>query len=113
MDGTDAEYNRIAEDNGARLCAAILKRHGLDETAVYQHHDWYPRKDCPAYIRPHWRAFLAAVRQYLNNDTQVPSDYDKLAAELADLKEQLQLQHANAQDFRNEILAVIAKYDEK
>lgn len=113
MDGTDAEYNRIAEDNGARLCAAILKRHGLDETAVYQHHDWYARKDCPVYIRPHWSAFLAAVRQYLSDDTQVPSDYDKLVAELADLKEQLQLQHANAQDFRNEILAAVAKYDMK
>lgn len=113
MDGTDAKYNRIAEDNGARLCAAILKRHGLDETAVYQHHDWYARKDCPAYIRPHWSAFLAAVRQYLSDDTQVPSDYDKLVAELADLKEQLQLQHANAQDFRDEILAVVAKYEMK
>ena len=113
MDGTDAEYNRIAEDNGARLCAAILKRHGLDEDAVYQHHDWYARKDCPAYIRPHWSAFLAAVRQYLSDDTQVPSDYDKLVAELADLKEQLQLQHANAQDFRDEILAVVAKYEMK
>ena len=30
MDGTGAEYNRIAEDNGARLCAAILKRHGFE-----------------------------------------------------------------------------------
>ena len=113
MDGADAEYNRIAEDNGARLCAAILKRYGLDETAVYQHHDWYARKDCPAYIRPHWDAFLAAVRQYLSDDTQVPTDYDKLVAELADLKEQLQLQHANAQDFRDEILAAVAKYETK
>lgn len=113
MDGSDAEYNRIAEDNGARLCAAILKRHGLDETAVYQHHDWYARKDCPAYIRPHWDTFLAAVRQYLSDDTQVPSDYDKLVAELAGLKKQLQLQHANAQDFRDEILAAVAKYETK
>lgn len=53
------------------------------------------------------------VRQYLSDDTQVPSDYDKLVAELADLKEQLQLQHANAQDFRDEILAVVAKYEMK
>ena len=113
MDGTDAEYNRIAEDNGARIRAAIIKRHGLDATAVYQHHDWYARKDCPAYIRPHWDAFLAAVRQYLSDDTQVPSDYDKLVAELADLKGQLQLQHANAQDFRDEILATVAKYETK
>lgn len=87
MDGTGAEYNRIAEDNGARLCAAILKRHGLNENAVYQHHDWYARKDCPAYIRPHWSAFLALVRQYLNDDAQVPSDYDKLVAELEEIKE--------------------------
>lgn len=39
--------------------------------------------------------------------------YDKLVAELADLKEQLQLQHTNAQDFRDEILAVVAKYETK
>lgn len=50
MDGTDAEYNRIAEDNGARLCAAILKRHGLDEDAVYQHHDWYARRKIALHI---------------------------------------------------------------
>lgn len=56
---------------------------------------------------------MAAVRQYLGDDTQVPSDYDKLVAELADLKEQLQLQHANAQDFRDEILATVAKYETK
>lgn len=110
MDGTDAEYNRIAEDNGARLCAAILKRHGLDETAVYQHHDWYARKDCPVYIRPHWSAFLAAVRQYLNDDTQVPSD-DKLAAELEDIKEKYRTEHASAQALRGRILAAIEQYD--
>lgn len=74
---------------------------------------WYARKDCPAYIRPHWSAFLAAVRQYLGDDTQVPSDYDKLVEDLSDLKEQLQLQHTNAQDFRDEILAVVAKYETK
>lgn len=37
----------------------------------------------------------------------------KLVAELADLKEQLQLQHTNAQDFRDEILSVVAKYETK
>ena len=111
MDGTDAEYNRIAEDNGARLCAAILKRHGLDATAVYQHHDWYARKDCPAYIRPHWDAFLAAVRQYLSDDTQVPSDYDKLVAELEDIKEKYRTEHASAQALRGRILAAVEQYD--
>ena len=40
-------------------------------------------------------------------------DEGKLVAELADLKEQLQLQHANAQDFRDEILATVAKYETK
>lgn len=111
MDGTGAEYNRIAEDNGARLCAAILKRHGLDENAVYQHHDWYARKDCPAYIRPHWSAFLALVRQYLNDDTQVPSDYDKLVAELEDIKEKYRTEHASAQALRGRILAAVEQYD--
>lgn len=111
MDGTDAEYNRIAEDNGARLCAAILKRHGLDETAVYQHHDWYARKDCPAYIRPHWSAFLALVRQYLNDDTQAPSDYDKLVAELEEIKEKYRNEHASAQALRGRILAAVEQYD--
>ncbi len=110
MDGTDAEYNRIAEDNGARLCAAILKRHGLDETAVYQHHDWYA-KDCPAYIRPHWSAFLAAVRQYLSGNTQVPSDYDKLTAELEEVKEKYRTEHASAQALRGRILSAIEQYD--
>lgn len=113
MDGTDAEYNRIAEDNGARLCAAILKRNGLDETAVYQHHDWYARKDCPVYIRPHWDTFLAAVRQYLGAGPQSQTDYDRLVKEIADLKDRLQQQRTNVQDFRDEILAAIAKYDEK
>lgn len=111
MDGTDAEYNRIAEDNGARLCAAILKRHGLDENAVYQHHDWYARKDCPAYIRPHWSAFLALVRQYLSDDTQVPSDYDKLVAELEEIKEKYRTEHASAQALRGRILAAVEQYD--
>lgn len=111
MDGTDAEYNRIAEDNGARLCAAILKRHGLDESAVYQHHDWYARKDCPAYIRPHWSAFLALVRQYLNDDAQVPSDYDKLVAELEEIKEKYRTEHASAQTLRGRILAAVEQYD--
>ena len=111
MDRTGAEYNRIAEDNGARLCAAILKRHGLNENAVYQHHDWYARKDCPAYIRPHWSAFLALVRQYLNDDAQVPSDYDKLVAELEEIKEKYRTEHASAQALRGRILAAVEQYD--
>ena len=39
--------------------------------------------------------------------------WGKLVAELADFKEQLQLQHANAQNFRDEILVAVAKFDAK
>ena len=110
MDGTNAEYNKKAEDNGARLCAAILKRHGLDENAVYQHHDWYARKDCPAYIRPHWGAFLAAVKQYLH-DGEEQSEYDKLVSELEEIKAKYQSDHEKAETLRANILAAVEQYD--
>ena len=109
MDGTNADYNKKAEDNGARLCAAILKRHGLDETCIHQHHDWY-NKDCPTYIRPHWSEFVAAVKRYLH-DGEEQSEYDKLVSELEEIKAKYQSDHEKAETLRANILAVVEQYD--
>lgn len=72
MDGETGEANQKAEDNAARLTAAILHRHGLGTGDVYTHQHWYPRKTCPVYILPHWNAYIAKVQQYLD-ELQVPA----------------------------------------
>ena len=55
-----------SEENGALLTALLLRRYGLTTAQVYQHHDWYPKKDCPLYIRPHWAKFLQRVQTLLD-----------------------------------------------
>lgn len=54
---------------------------------------------------------MALVRQYLNDDTQVPSDYDKLVAELEDIKEKYRTEHASAQALRDSILAAVERFE--
>lgn len=68
MDGSTGANNVKAEDNGARLAAAILHRWGLGIQDLHSHYFYSltsPKKNCPLYIRPHWSAFEAKVRGYL------------------------------------------------
>ena len=47
--------------------AWVCKKHGLDpKTDVYTHKYFYPRKQCPQYILPHWNTFLSTVQKYYN-----------------------------------------------
>lgn len=65
MDGETGEANEKAEDNGARLAASILYRHGWTIENLYKHSTWYSKKTCPAYIIPHWDKFVAKVKSYM------------------------------------------------
>lgn len=56
-----------SEATTAKLVAYLCKKYGLNpSTDVYQHNYFYPSKKCPEYIRPHWAAFLANVKEYYN-----------------------------------------------
>ncbi len=75
-----------AEDNAARLAAALLKQYGLGIDCLFTHTHWLnvrdgikgsvdtlntkrnPYKYCPAYILPHWEKFKAKVQAYLADD---------------------------------------------
>lgn len=68
MDGSGSEADKQAEDNGARLAAAVLRRHGLGIEDLHSHYFYSlsnPKKNCPLYIRPHWAEFAARVGEYL------------------------------------------------
>jgi hypothetical protein len=63
-----------AEDNGARLAAAILLRNGLTVDKLYTHNHWIglpdsivtgAAKNCPVYILPYWADFKAKVKAYM------------------------------------------------
>lgn len=84
MNGSGDAEDKRAEDNAARLAAALLKQHGLGINHLYTHTHWLNVRDgrngtvdqlntthnsykmCPAYILPHWAAFKAKVQVYLN-----------------------------------------------
>ncbi len=54
-----------SEDTTAKLVAYLCAKHGLNPgTDVYAHKYFYPSKNCPAYILPHWSTFLANVKKY-------------------------------------------------
>ncbi|MDD6220407.1 MAG: peptidoglycan recognition family protein [Clostridia bacterium] len=54
-----------SEDTTAKLVAYLCAKHGLNPgTDVYTHKYFYPSKNCPAYILPHWSTFLANVKKY-------------------------------------------------
>ena len=65
MDGSGKSYDRQAEERGAKLAAILLHRYGLGIDRLKTHRDWYPKKNCPAYILPHWSAFVGKVKAYL------------------------------------------------
>ena len=63
-----------AEDNGARLAATLLLKHGLKIGQMTTHNYWMgmpnsivegAKKNCPAYILPHWSQFVARVAAYM------------------------------------------------
>ncbi|HBL40500.1 MAG TPA: hypothetical protein DDY98_02595 [Ruminococcaceae bacterium] len=57
----------MSEDTTANLVAYLCKKYGLDpKTDVYTHKYFYPKKNCPAYILPHWSTFLSTVQKYYN-----------------------------------------------
>ena len=54
-----------SEDTTAKLVAYLCAKYGLNPgTDVYTHKYFYPSKNCPAYILPHWSTFLANVKKY-------------------------------------------------
>ncbi len=63
-----------AEDNGARLIAMIMNRHGFPISQLRTHNYWMglpnkivsgASKNCPVYILPHWSTFVATVERYM------------------------------------------------
>ena len=65
MDGSGSSSDKLAEERGAKLAAILLHRYGLGIDRLKTHRDWYPKKYCPAYILPHWSAFVNRVKAYL------------------------------------------------
>ena len=59
-----------SEDTTAKLAAHLCNKYKLDPaTDVYTHKYFYPAKNCPQYILPHWSTFLATVKEYYNQIT--------------------------------------------
>jgi N-acetylmuramoyl-L-alanine amidase CwlA len=66
------------EDTTAALCAWLCREFGLDPALdIWQHWD-FSGKDCPLYIRPHWKLFLETVADYLK-DKPAPAPTPKPA----------------------------------
>ncbi len=80
--------NKKSEDTTAKLVAHLCYKHGLNPaTDVYTHKYFYPSKNCPIYILPHWSTFLNTVKKYYNAlkeedkpATQAPAPTTKPAA---------------------------------
>ena len=69
---SDGNYRRTLE-NGAKVVAQLLKRHGLSIDKVKQHYDW-SRKNCPAQIRAgkdsvNWAKFIDMIKAELNGSS--------------------------------------------
>ena len=70
-----------SEDTTAKLVAHLCFKYGLDpKTDVYTHKYFYPAKNCPQYILPHWSAFLAAVLRYYDLLSAAPTASTEKAA---------------------------------
>ena len=68
-----------SEDTTAKLVAYLCVKHGLNPgTDVYAHKYFYPSKNCPAYILPHWSTFLANVKKYY--DALTGAQKEKISA---------------------------------
>jgi N-acetylmuramoyl-L-alanine amidase CwlA len=77
MNGSGDAKDVKAEDKGALLTAILLWRYGLGTDKLYTHNHWYSPKYCPAYILPHWDAFVKKVENNLamleNKQTPEPT----------------------------------------
>ena len=72
-----------AEDNAARIVAALLAEARLGIEGVKQHADWKPSTGCPAILRARpggWQGFVAAAAGYLSEGQS--DDKDALIADL-------------------------------
>jgi N-acetylmuramoyl-L-alanine amidase CwlA len=59
--------NAQSEETTAKLVAHLCYKHGLNPaTDVYTHKYFYPSKNCPVYILPHWSTFLNNVKKFYN-----------------------------------------------
>ena len=68
-----------SEDTTAKLVAYLCAKHGLNPgTDVYAHKYFYPSKNCPAYILPHWSTFLSNVKKYY--DALTGAQKEKISA---------------------------------
>lgn len=68
-----------SEDTTAKLVAYLCAKHGLNPgTDVYAHKYFYPSKNCPVYILPHWSTFLANVKKYY--DALTGAQKEKISA---------------------------------
>ena len=68
-----------SEDTTAKLVAYLCVKHGLNPgTDVYAHKYFYPSKNCPVYILPHWSTFLANVKKYY--DALTGAQKEKISA---------------------------------
>ena len=72
--------DKKAEERGAKLAAWLLHEYGMGVEKLKTHRDWYPKKYCPAYILPHWDAFVKQVQaelDKLNGLTGTPTGPEK------------------------------------
>lgn len=74
MRGKAIANDAKSEDNGAKLAAILLLENGLGIDKLYTHNHWMglpdnivygASKNCPYYILPHWEAFKAKVKAYM------------------------------------------------
>lgn len=61
------QNDQKSEDNAAKLAAGLLKQYGFGIDQLYTHSHWYSKKNCPAYILPHWEQFRRKVQSYLGS----------------------------------------------
>lgn len=62
--------SKDTEDTTAQMCAWLCREFNLDPALdIWQHYD-FSRKNCPAYIRPHWGRFIEAVQGHLTANVQ-------------------------------------------
>lgn len=91
---TKDERNKRAEENCAKLAAALLQKYGYGTDHLFTHTYWlnkrdgrtgsldhmntamHPYKWCPAYILPHWADFVAKVKSYLSPASATPAAPD-------------------------------------
>ena len=54
-----------SEETTAKLAAWLCKKFDLNpDTDIYTHKYFYPSKQCPVYILPHWKTFVSKVSKY-------------------------------------------------